>query len=158
MATLLLTASSEPSAITIRQYHLRERVLARLDAGRIDQALAAGVSPDSGVAISLRAHALIGMRARRAFSRGLRDLIVQARAPAGPATPVPVCRRQIIRAQELIEATAHRLLEDRPVSARGVAQIRLLLTDGRSPVYDDPNAGNLLPALRAASSALELSI
>ncbi len=158
MATLLLTVSSEPSAITIRQYHLRERVQARLDAGRIDRALAAGVSPDSGAAISLRAHALIGVRARRAFSRGLRDLIAQARAPAWPAPPVPVCRRQIITAQELIEATAHRLLEDRPVSARGVAQIRLLLTDGRSPVYHDPNAHNLLPALRAAGSALELNI
>ena len=158
MATLLLTAGSEPSAITIRRYHVRERVLARLGAGRLDRALAAGASPDGGVAISLRAHELIGVRVRRTLSRGLLDLIVQARAPAWPRTSVPVCRGKILSAQVLIEATARRLVEDRPVSARGVAQIRLLLTDGCSPVYDHPNAHDLLPALSAARSALELSI
>ncbi len=158
MATVLLTGSSESSAITIRHGHVREQMLARFSAGRIDRALADGISPDSGAAISLRAGALIGVRARRGLSRGLCDLIAQAREPVWSAIPIPVCRGQINAAQELIEAIAQRLLEARPVSARGVAQIRLLLTDGRSPFYDESSANDLLPALRAASSALELTI
>ncbi|MGN6170279.1 MAG: hypothetical protein ACTHQQ_19225 [Solirubrobacteraceae bacterium] len=155
MTTPLLIAGSEPSAITICRYHLRDRVLARLHASRIDRALAAGVSPDSSAATSVRAHELIGMRTRQTLSGDLRDLISQARAPALRVNAVPICRRKIIAAQELIEATASRLVEDRPVSARGVAQIRLLLTDGLSPVYGDPNGRDLLPLVRAAMAALE---
>jgi hypothetical protein len=158
MATLLLAAGSEPSAITIRHYRLRERVLVSLMAGRIDRALAAGVSPDSSTAISLRAHALIGMPARRECSRGLHGLIAETRTSAWPPGPVPICRHKIIEAQKLIEETAGRLVDDRPVSARGVAHIRLLLTDASSPVYGDPDAHDLVPAVLAARSALELSI
>src|SRR5689334_18343893 len=99
MATLLLTAGSEPSAITIRRYKVRERVRARLNARRIDRALAAGASPDGGAAISRRAHESIGTRVRRACSLGLLDLIARARAPAWPQSPVPVCRGKILSAQ-----------------------------------------------------------
>jgi hypothetical protein len=158
MATLVLTADSESNAISIRQYPLRERVLARLNAGHLDGALADGVSPDSSAALSLRAHALIGIRVRRQCSDGLRGLIAQTSVRAWPPEPVPICRRKILAAQKIIEETARRLVEDRPVSARGVAQIQLLLTDARSPVYGDPYADDLLSALLAARSALEPSI
>jgi hypothetical protein len=158
MATLVLIAGSESDAVSIRQSRFGERLRSRLDAERLDRALAAGVSPDSSGALSLRAHALIGIRARRQCSCGLRELIAQTKVRAWPPPPVSICRRKILLAQEIIEETARRLVEDRPVSARGVAQIQLLLTDGRSPVYGDPNAHDLLPALLAARSALEPSI
>jgi hypothetical protein len=52
---------------------------------------------------------------------------------------------------------ADRLVDRRPVSASGVAQIHLLLTDVGSPLYNHPRANDLRPALRAAAEALELT-
>jgi hypothetical protein len=71
---------------------------------------------------------------------------------------VPLCRRKIVAAEGFIDQAADRLLAAGPVDARGVAQIHLLLTDARGPVYDHPLANDLQPALRAATEALELSI
>ncbi len=158
MASLLLTAGAQPSTVTIRRCRVRERLQAHLGARRLDQSLALGISPDSSVTISLRAHTLIGIRARRRLASSLRNLVELAKAPAWPQTSVPVCRRKIVAAEELIEHVADRLVDHRPVTARGVAQIRLLLTEGRSPAYHHPQENDLRPALRAAAEALEPTV
>jgi hypothetical protein len=73
-------------------------------------------------------------------------------------TRVPLCRCKIVDAEELLGHLADRLSAAGPVDVRGVAQIRLLLTDGRSPVYTDPLADDLRPVLRAATEALKVRI
>jgi hypothetical protein len=158
MGRPLLIAAGPPTAVTVCEYHARDRLRARLGARRIDEVLARGVSPDSSVTLSLRAHTLIGIRTRRSCSRGLRTVVNQARAPAWHPVAVPLCRRKIVAAEELIEHLAERLTDGRPVAARGVAQIHLLLTNGRSPIYYHPQADDLQPALRAAAAALEPTI
>jgi hypothetical protein len=158
MARLLLIAGGPRTAVTVCEYHARDRLRARLGARRIDEVLARGVSPDSSVTFSLRAHTLIGIRARRSCSRSLRTLINEARAPAWHPVAVPLCRRKIVAAEELIEHLAERLTDRQPVDARGVAQIHVLLTDGRSPIYYHPQADDLRQALRAAAAALEPTI
>jgi hypothetical protein len=155
MARLLLIVGGPPTVVTVREYHARDRLRARLDARRIDEVLARGVSPDSSVTFSLRAHTLIGIRARRSCSRALRALVNEARAPAWHPVAVPLCRRKIVAAEDQIEHLAERLTDRQPVAARGVAQIHVLLTDGRSPLYYDPDADDLRPALQAAAAALD---
>jgi hypothetical protein len=85
-------------------------------------------------------------------------LVLDARAPAWPPGTVPLCRRKILAAEELIELVVARLVDRRPVSANGVARIHLLLADGCSPFYTDPRANDLQPVLRAAAEALEPGI
>ena len=46
------------------------------------------------------------------------------------------------------------MLDDRPVSARGVLRLRRLLREPRSPLYDD-HADNLSRALARVLSELE---
>jgi len=158
MSTLLLCARSELGRVTIRRCGARHRLLAYLGAMRFDRALAGGASPDSSVTISLRAQALIGLKARRRLSRSLSDLVQRAKEPAYPIRGTPLCRQKIVAAEDLLEQTARRLIAGGPVDARGVAQILLLLTDGGSPVYDNPQADDLRPALCAATRALELRV
>jgi hypothetical protein len=157
MATVLLATGSRTMSVTVHRYHTPARLLAHVCADRIDHALAAGIVPDSTVAASLRAQTLIGVSARRILSRSLRDLTHQARTPAPRVYPVPLCRRKVLAAEELLEQIADRLVAARPVAPCGVAQIRVLLTDGRSPFYCHPDADDLEPALVAASEALEFS-
>jgi hypothetical protein len=158
MATVLLTTGLELSSPTIIHCGARERAIAHLSATRLDRALAAGLCPDSSTLASLRARTLIGISTRRTLAQGLRHLVTAARTPVLTMTPVPLCRRKIVDAEEMLGHLAERLSAAGPVDVRGVAQIRLLLHDGRSPVYGDPLADDLRPALHAATEALEVSV
>lgn len=158
MSSLRLIARSNPGSVTVHHSHLRARLLAYLAAPRIDRKLAAGISPDSSVTVSLRAETLIGMRARRRLSRSLYRLLKEVKEPIRVVPTLPLCRREILAAADLIDQAADRLLAVGPIDARGVAQIRVLLTDGSGPVYNSPRAADLRPALRAAIDALELNV
>jgi len=156
MRKLLLTDPSHPGCI-IRG---RSRALTRLEthvrARALDRALAAGVSPDSSAALSMRAQMLIGNASRAGVARMIRGLLDDARHPLNPLTPhVPLCRRKILRSTRTFEELATRLLGDGPVDARGVAQIRLLLIGDGGVLSDHPHADDLEPALQEAMRALE---
>lgn len=101
---------------------------------------------------------MIGMLACRRLSRSLRRLLTEVAEPVRVVPTLPLCRREIIAAADLIDQAADRLLAIGPIDARGVAQIRVLLTDCSRPVYHHPRAADLRPALRAAIDALELNI
>lgn len=130
-----------------------------LHASRLDQALAAGVSPDLSAPLSLRARDLIGAPARGDLARTLRRLVDAASRPFVPLTPgVPVCRRKVLASRETLWELADRLASGDPVQARGVAQVRLLLIAGDGPLYHRPAADDLEPAVQAALAALEFSL
>jgi hypothetical protein len=159
MSTVLLTDLSQPSCIISERSGALTRLSAHLRSRALDRALAAGVSPDSSAALSLRAHTLIGTAARTRLAWTIRRLIEDARHPLHPLTPhVPLCRRKIIRSARTLEEVARRLQGDDPVDARGVAQLRLLLIGDCGALYDRPAADDLEPALQHALQALELVI
>lgn len=156
MSTLLLTDQSNSSCIVFERKRLRTRLSARVRARALDRALAAGVSPDSSAALSVRAHTLIGATARADLARSIRRVLDDARHPFDPLTPhVPLCRRKIMGSAKSLERLAERLVSADPVDARGVAQVRLLLVGDRGALFDHPAADDLEPALEETMLAVE---
>ncbi len=158
MATLLLNDDTNPQCVICEPRRARTSLWTRRHAWRLDHALASGACPDSNAALSLRAQALIGMRARRDRARSIRRLIGDARHPLGALGPVPICRHKVLRSTGTLEALAARLVSCEPVDARGVAQVCLVLAAADGPVYSRPWADDLEPALQAAADALEPSV
>ena len=62
---VLVNDHQDTSYVTTRKIRLRDRVAARTRSFALDQALAQGISPDSGAALALRAQTLIGTPTRR---------------------------------------------------------------------------------------------
>jgi hypothetical protein len=157
MSTLLLIDHGNPRCVISSRSRALIRLSTRMRSRVLDRALAAGVSPDSSAALSVRAHILIGRPSRVGLARIVRGLISDACQPLTPLTPsVPLCKRKIMRSAHTLEELAVRLLDDDPVDVRGVAQIRLLLIGDRGALYDHPGADDLEPALREARQALDL--
>jgi hypothetical protein len=155
MSTLLFSETWETGHIHCRRTRLGDRLLRRLGSRRLDLALAYGASPDGSAALSQHAHSLIGMRTRGTLARSLSRAMANARSRVGPYhSAVPVCRPGILRCWGLLEDLRGRLLEPGPVDARGMALVRLLLTDGASPLYGALDDGALDRWLRVAIDAL----
>ena len=64
-------------------------------------------------------------------------------------------RREVLAARTVIETLERRLRAPEPVSARGMAMLGGLLTEGTSPLYRPDEPGALGSQLRAAAAALE---
>jgi hypothetical protein len=136
--------------------HIRDHLAARLHADGIDVELARGASPDANIRSALRSRALTSTRARHDLARGLRRAIARATTPSADRRVVPgVNSAEIISAiPDLVEL--HRLLlTDGPVSVRGVAQTRILLTAGAGPLYSPRTAAVLRPVVRRAIEAIK---
>jgi hypothetical protein len=138
-----------------------DRLVARCATTRVDRALAAGASPDAGVALTLRARVLIGRPMRGELAADLRSLVAMAWDPSPPRHGWgPVCRRRLRHATEELLALARLLDAPEPVGVRGVALTRLLLIDSAGPVYglgDEP-LETLVAAIREARAALRLDV
>ena len=107
-----------------------------LHGSRLDRQLAAGVDPEMGAALTQRARWLLGARRRRALARSLeRDIEMAERFSSSKSAVIPVNRAEIQRARPLLLQILARLKEPEAVSARGVAMVRLLLTDAASPIF-----------------------
>ena len=121
--------------VTAREATLRERLLACLLADALDRDLAGGVSPDASGPLALRARKLARSSTRRALARSLERVLADtaARGPRRPTSTVPVRRDRVIRAWDEIQELIRGLLAPGPVSVRGLAQVHILLTDGKGP-------------------------
>jgi hypothetical protein len=127
---------------------------ARLRAGRFDRMLAVGVPAPASSALAVHAHRLISVDEREAIARSLRDAVHDARC-GGPvlSSRIPVHRANIAEAEDLIDKVTLRLHSPRPVSARGMARLRQLLSDGNGPMYRY-GRGDLTGRLGAALAEL----
>jgi hypothetical protein len=79
-------------------------------------------------------------------------------AVAGPhafSAAVRPDAREVVAARVVLATLDRRLRASEPVSARGVALLESLLTDGISPLYRPTEPGALGSRLRAAAAALE---
>ncbi|MDT7758276.1 MAG: hypothetical protein QOH27_4174, partial [Mycobacterium sp.] len=86
----------------------------------------------------------------RARRLGLRD----AAEGADAMRPrLPVRTPPVRRASDVITASLSRLDEPQRVRARGMARLRMLLADGRGPLYRS-GSGSLSAALRGVLAAL----
>ncbi len=93
---------------------------------------------------------------RRQAAAGLAGALRSARS-VRPGFTAAVCppAPDVLEAEAVIAAIDRRLCGIEPVAARGVAMIRLLLTDGNSVLYRPGEPGALGSRLRAAAVALE---
>jgi len=133
---------------------VRARLTARLRAARLDRALAVGVPAPAGSALAVHAARLTSVAQRQAVARALRRAVHDATdTRATRSGRVPMHRANIASAEALIDEVTRRLHAPDPVSTRGMARLRQLLSTGTSPLYRH-GRGDLAGRLSAALAAL----
>jgi hypothetical protein len=131
-----------------------ERLRARLFAARYDRQVDAGVTPVPGTALAVHHARLTAPKERAELSRALHAAMSDAETGRDGLNPrVPVQAQAIHHAIGVFEDVVERLAEPFPVRARGMARLRILLADGRGPLYRS-GAGSLSAAMRGALAAL----
>jgi hypothetical protein len=130
------------------------RLTAWMRAGRFDAMLAVGVPAPAGSALAVHATRLTSTAEREALARALRRAVHEAHDQSATLSlRVPLHRANITRSEDLIDAITLRLHSPRPVSPRGMARLRRLLSDGRGPFYQS-GRGDLEGRLGAALAEL----
>jgi hypothetical protein len=133
---LLSTASGVLRRTTAPRPSLAARLTARLRAYQLDRQLAVGVPAPAGSALALHQARLTSVAEREAIARALRLAVRDARTGATPGSSrIPVDPSNIAAAEDLIDAITLRLHAPRPVSARGMARLRVVMSDGCGPLY-----------------------
>ena len=134
---------------------LIDRIRARLCGRKLDLALAGGASPESSVALALRAQCLVQPVVRGELARSLERTLAchSGKALSGR---IGVCGRRVADARRELETVVERLSAPAPVAAAGVARIRVLLSDGSGPLYQERSGVDLRSELIEAASALDL--
>ena len=113
---------------------------------RLDEALAAGASPEFSDELTIRAQQLL--RRRADLARGLR------RAASGRSRGFPVSSAAWLDAQPALLALADDLDDFADPAPRGVALAMRLLTDPAGPLYRSSRPGELRAAAELARHAL----
>ncbi len=127
---------------------------AKVFAVRLDRQVEAGAPVPVGSALAVHVARLTSTREREQIARGLRSSLQDAtQGFRGPSARVPVNRVGVIAARDLIDEVTLRLHSPAPVRARGMARLRLLLSDGTGPLYT-PWRGSVAAELRGALAAL----
>ena len=136
------------------QASLIARIIAWVRAGTFDDLLAVGVPAPAGSALAVHQARLTSTAEREAVARSLRHAVHEAHAGATPLSPrMPVHANNIAAAEDLIDRITLRLHSPRPVSARGMARLRRVLSDGCGPLYQY-GGGDLSGRLGAALAEL----
>jgi len=134
-----------------------DQLLIRLHGFRLDQELADGVAPEASVELALRAQLLVRPRRRSELARAVSRLLSTAqRRPNAGAIKVPVCRDRVRACEDELGELIRRLQARRPVPARGVAKVGLLLADASGPLYRRSSPDDLRARVREAADALML--
>ena len=141
-------------ATAVRRGSWRAQLTARLFAGYLDRQLAVGFVGPIGTALAVRAARLESDAERHSVARALRRAVVESHRgrPLGAPT-VPVNTDDVAAAEDVIDRITLRLHSPRRVSARGMARLQRVLSDGCGPLYNRAG-GNLDDRLRAALAAL----
>jgi len=133
-----------------------DHVLVWLRASRLDRELAAGVSPDTNKELALRARMLVRPVARRRLAHSLDRLATAAiHSSTKRRVHVPLCLDRIEEAAADFQTLIDCLVLPGPVSVRGIAQLRMLLGDGRGPIYHPGSTDDLASRIRQVTEALE---
>jgi hypothetical protein len=131
---------------------LSARLAARVRARRLDAALIAGADPADAAALAARASQLTSSAARAAIADAL-ERWVEGSDRRRRWAVIPNGRAIEANRAELWDLVAA-LRAPRPVYARGVAMLQLLLSDGGGPAYADDDGFSLRTALCEARVAI----
>ena len=130
------------------------RLQARVFAARLDQEIEDGLSPLPGSPLEVHGARLVSARERNDLARALTLVLQDANSVPGPFdVRVRVSAPAVRHAAEVVGAVYDRLTDPFPVRARGMARLRLLLADGRGPLYRS-GRGTLTAAMRGVLAAL----
>ena len=132
---MILLLADDRAGFRAAKAGLKDRLQAWLCASRLDTDLARGVPPESGMDLAVHAQRLARPATCRQLAKSIRRIAAEARPESRTSPIVPLCCEQVRDARGELEALADRLTAAGPVSAQGVAQVRLLLTDGAGPLY-----------------------
>jgi hypothetical protein len=123
---------------------------------RFDCKLVAGDPPEPGSPLALHIARLTSMHEREQLARVLERMIREAHTVSPHpnwSAQVPLARARIMAAELRIQDVVVRLYAPRPVSAHGVARLRLLLSNGVGPLYR-LGRGDLVAELDSVLAAL----
>lgn len=153
---VVLISDADALTFACKRYGPLRSLVIRSRSMALDQALAAGASPDSRPDLSVRAHALLRHSSRCGLARELRDVVKRATRSRGVWDPsVPLARRAILANHAEIAEVARWLEDAQPADVRGIAQLRLLLRDGGSALYTADDGCELEAALERITEALD---
>lgn len=141
----------------VRHASVLQRLECHLLGDRLDRTLAAGIAPESDVLLALRAQRLACLTSRRELARCLQRILDAAAEPShglNPHASMAVLSR-VTKHRVDLEALRDQLLAPVPLSACGVAQVRLLLRDGTGPLYRYESRTDLGALVRRVTAALE---
>jgi hypothetical protein len=138
--------------------HEPASALARLSAllvpWRYDRQLVAGATPTPGSPLAVHVERLTSDSERQKLTTTLRELLHEGHdAPAPFSSRIPVNQAAVASAAGHIDDIAARLSGPRPVRAHGVARLRMLLSNGVGPMYEE-GRGDLAAALRGVLAEL----
>ncbi len=137
-----------------RRYPLGARLAAKIFATKYDRMLAVGAAVPAGSALAVHAARLTSVGERDAIARSLRRSVADAKnRSASMSSRVPLNIPNIAAAEDRIDQVTLRLHSPRPVTPRGIARLRVLLADGKGPLYRY-GRGDLEGRLGAALAAL----
>ena len=130
------------------------RLKARLFAGRLDRDVDDGIAPLPGSPLAVHMARLISVDEREALARSLRHALAEVdEERRGVCARIPVDPERLASCRDVIDDITLRLHAPRPVRARGMARLRMLLSDGSGPLYGT-GRGSLAAALRGVLAAL----
>ncbi|MGY4709325.1 hypothetical protein ACXDF8_07175 [Mycolicibacterium sp. CBM1] len=138
---------SEPATVATRWR-------AKMFAGRLDRDVEAGIVPMAGTPLAVHMTRLTSVEEREALARSLRQALFD-RDRTGPGLPprIPAHPERLARCRDVVDDITLLLHSPRPVRARGVARLRMLLSDGTGPLYRQ-DRGSLAAELRGVLAAL----
>ncbi|KAA0082023.1 hypothetical protein CIW52_20315 [Mycolicibacterium sp. P9-64] len=126
---------------------------ARLWAGRYDRQIEDGTSPTPGSPLAVHRARLVTPSERNDLARALQLAMHDSVTSSHLNARVPTHAVAVQDCAELIAAVCDRLIDPLPVRVRGMARLRILLADGRGPMYRY-GRGTLNAALRGVLAAL----
>lgn len=152
VGTVLLT-DSDPTAVA-GPAPWSARLSARLFAGRYDHQIEDGASPPPGSPLALHSARLVSARERDDLACALQWVVHDADGVGARFNArVPVQCTAVRHAAGVIDVIRERLADPFPVRARGMARLRIVLSDGCGPLYRS-GQGTLAAALRGVLATL----
>jgi hypothetical protein len=143
-----------PEQLIARRVRRRDRALARLLASSLDTQLAAGRAPESTRLLATRAEQLASAPMRHELARDVEHVLELVHRGV-PSRRVLVSREFILDVEPELRQMLTKLVTPLPTSARGVAMVRVLLTDGTGPLFNRRCATNLRNAIGDAIAQLD---
>lgn len=130
------------------------RIVAWLRARHFDRRLAAGATVRADTPMAIHADKVTSVAEREAIARALRRSVTDAYSGSPfRSARIEINAREVVAAEDIIDAVTLRLHSPRPVSVMGMARLRVLLSDGASPLYRY-GRGDLAESMAAAFAAL----